>query len=361
MKTIYFHIGTPKTGSTTIQSFLFENHHELREYGLNYPNHTSLIPATGAMTRYANGSLLANTYNKPAEKKKALDIYRKEIAASDADKSVISEEGLFLIPETRFFDELRSDGFELKFIVYLRKSFEYLCSFWSEMCRLHEVERTYIKYPTPLEQFLIEDNLYIEGLKRIHQLGDQYGDDNIIVRPFEPASFKDNDLLNDFLSIFQIPMTDRFKRIHAQNESRRSRKMLDVINLLQVANTPGSFLHDVSKPLTDPKDIDDDYDILLHSVGGHLSAEQSISDELIKDVTAKYSSYESMIAKRFLNKDSLFIHTHPGVYKSNRERYSGLSSEDLTRVNIFVQNKIYTQQPFYHRWLRKLYQKSKGT
>ena len=37
MKTAYIHIGTHKTGSTSIQDFLFKNRTKLRDRGFLYP------------------------------------------------------------------------------------------------------------------------------------------------------------------------------------------------------------------------------------------------------------------------------------------------------------------------------------
>jgi hypothetical protein len=37
-KTIYLHIGIPKTGTTAIQNFFFQKREDLKNYGLLYPN-----------------------------------------------------------------------------------------------------------------------------------------------------------------------------------------------------------------------------------------------------------------------------------------------------------------------------------
>lgn len=350
MKTIYFHIGSPKAGSSTIQKFCVVNSQELGELGLHYPLNSKLF----ARNRLANGYLLASNFMDANTRTKSWDIYKREILQSNNKNVLISEEGLFLNPNLSRFCELNSDGLQFKFIIYIRKSFEYLCSFWSEMCRLHERGRHYIKYPISLERFLIEDERYVKDLEQISQLADLYGDENIIVRPFETTSFTNNDLLADFLSVFSIPMTDSLHRVNAQNTMSRSRKMLDAINLLQVANIPGSFLHEVNNSIIDPKDIDHDYETLMNAIGGSISAQESIGDEVIEAVTKKYSVYESAIAKRFLGKDKLFEDEFPSIYKKKRTNYTGLTAEDLLMINIFAQNKIYTLQPFYRKWLRKL-------
>ena len=49
MKTLYLHIGLPKTGTTSIQKFCMDNKKKLNDMGINYlinvgPDHLGRIP-----------------------------------------------------------------------------------------------------------------------------------------------------------------------------------------------------------------------------------------------------------------------------------------------------------------------------
>ena len=55
LKTIYFHIGTVKTGSTLIQKMLWENRSILKKFDVNY---FDLIPPKLDYPRYANAEFL---------------------------------------------------------------------------------------------------------------------------------------------------------------------------------------------------------------------------------------------------------------------------------------------------------------
>ncbi|MDU0356375.1 hypothetical protein RS130_22995 [Paraglaciecola aquimarina] len=352
MKTLYFHVGTPKTGTTTLQEFCLANNETLEQSGLYYPNTPELLN-----NRSANGFLLVSNQKDRATRAKCWEKYLNSIAKTDAKNILVSEEIFFLMPNIEMFSELKFKGYQVKFIIYLRPSFEYLCSFWSEMCRVHEPYRPYLEYPLPLEQFLLGENRYTKDLQKIITLAELFGNDNIIIRTFEKTSFVGGDLISDFMSIFGLPSTLELKSIDAQNPNNRSRKMLDTINILQTANILGSFLHDISTSMQDPKDVEADFEYLLGTIGGDLNAQESVSDEVIEKVVAKYAIIESAFAEQFLNRKQLFTNNFPSVYQQPRPHYKGLSNEELLKINIFVQNKIYAMRPSYQKLWRKIEKK----
>lgn len=344
MKTIFFHIGTPKTGTTTLQKFLISNQVELEKQGLLYP--TSDFLRRG---RVANGAYLVESGGCKTTLNRTWGKYLQCINSSDADNIVISEEIFFLYSHLDLFKELTTKGIQFKFIIYIRPSFDYLCSFWSEMCRLHEFGMPYVKHPVNLERFLKENERYITDLGRVSELGDLFGDQNIIVRPFEKLSFLNNDLISDFLDIFHVSLNKNMQQVDLQNTNSYSRKMLDCINILQVANSPGSFLHKTFANIQDPKDVDSDYAYLLETIGPSMTVQESINDDLIEEVVKKFSVIESSLSQRFLGKQNLYKNPYPSCYKKQRPVYEGLSNEDLLRINIFVQNKIYSLRPSYQK------------
>jgi hypothetical protein len=347
-KTLYFHIGSPKTGTTSIQQFCQMNTIELEKNGLYYPCSKKL---TG--NRFANGNLLASKRDKI----KALKTYFIEFQKSNSKNILLSEEFFFLIKDLSFLDHIKNEGYEIKIICYLRKSVEFMVSFWAEMCRLHSQERSFIQGPFCLSSYLKDDNSYMNALNSLLKLGDYLGNENIIIRPFEKDSFINNDLITDFLSIFNLALEPIYHQPKNINENKRSRKMLDTINLLQVANFGNSFLRNFSSEGEDPKYAALEYEYLLSSIGGELSALESVNDYLLEFVCEKHYPIESELAQRYLGKSDFFISRYPKIYKTNRNAYMGLSNEDLTRINVFVQNQIYSQQYNRLKWLWKLLDK----
>ncbi|MDY6919701.1 MAG: hypothetical protein SV765_05755 [Pseudomonadota bacterium] len=88
LKTIYFHVGTVKTGSTTIQKMLWKNKDLLKSFGVTYMD---LVPPKLSYHRYANAEFLMDPDVEVSQRE--LEGYLKTL---DTENLVISEEGLWM-------------------------------------------------------------------------------------------------------------------------------------------------------------------------------------------------------------------------------------------------------------------------
>ncbi len=113
MKQVFLHIGTPKTGTTSIQTFLETNRQHLKTLGYLYPkktNHHSLVDCLLDQPRIINYS--RNPWDK-------LD---KEVNRKDLDKIIISSEFFALQNDSivaRVAEKLKN--YDTKVIVYLKR------------------------------------------------------------------------------------------------------------------------------------------------------------------------------------------------------------------------------------------------
>ncbi|ECK1948373.1 hypothetical protein FQV93_06695, partial [Campylobacter lari] len=90
--TAYVHIGTPKTGTTSIQKFLNDNREALKQIGYYYPvtlseNHWELPISLGVLHYSKNSS---NVYVKLA--KERLEELRNEIFKNKCSNYIFSSE-----------------------------------------------------------------------------------------------------------------------------------------------------------------------------------------------------------------------------------------------------------------------------
>ena len=77
MKTLYLHIGTPKTATSSIQKFLKENWDVLQEHGYFFPESLHMYPGVNA--RRNAHFLVGKVQNEKGERdKKKETIYLKE-------------------------------------------------------------------------------------------------------------------------------------------------------------------------------------------------------------------------------------------------------------------------------------------
>lgn len=126
-KTVFLHIGTHKTGTTSIQHFLTHHADELRHAGI-------LMPSAGRH-RYGHHHIAWELRNDDRLERRTGHVQRlfDELRATDLGRSVISSEDfeyLSQYPEILrgFTGSLREIGFEPVFMVFFRERQAYLAS-----------------------------------------------------------------------------------------------------------------------------------------------------------------------------------------------------------------------------------------
>ena len=208
--TIYLHIGTQKTGTTTLQTVGRENRDALAARGLLYPeapgptNHIGLtLFATGGL---GNRDLMRETSLRTAEDvaryQTALPArLRAEIAASGCNKVWLSNEHLSsrvrhkeqLAPLADLLGELAE---EVRVIIYLRHQPEYFLSTYSMMIKAGGSKET----PPPQS----EREYYYNYEKMLNVWADTFGEAAITVRVFERPMMKNGDVVDDLFAIMGI-------------------------------------------------------------------------------------------------------------------------------------------------------------
>lgn len=136
MKRAILHVGTHKTGTTSIQSFLSQNAAMLERYGV-------YVPSSGKHD-LGNGTQTPGHQNIPwgliAGKDSALVEVLDECTRTTAPCIVISSEELELLHDRpqlleRLRDRLTDAGYDVTVIVYFREQAGYLESMYSEMMK----------------------------------------------------------------------------------------------------------------------------------------------------------------------------------------------------------------------------------
>lgn len=200
MVTAYIHIGTHKTGSTSIQYFLFKNRNKLKEQGFLYP--LSGIPKKNLFGQHHLAAaflenLQINTYNPNSGG------WEEVISEADAlpDKKIIISSENFSHPrfdlEQIYKVKDYLSQYTVKIVVYLRRQDNYLISQYRQFIGAN-------KYSDSFQRFISEQKWLIDYYQILKPWQEVFGTKNIIVRVFEPERFK-NDLLDDFLDAIDYP------------------------------------------------------------------------------------------------------------------------------------------------------------
>lgn len=216
MTTIYLHIGTHKTGTTTIQKFLSKNRQNLLSKGVLYPS----SPAS-------HHDLLQN---KGKDKPWGLnfDVWEyllKEMKSEKPDKAVISSENFSRL----YFEDVNKlrdyiSGFNPKIIVYLRRQDDYFTSLYCQAIKTGH-------HWDSVKKHILDNKAYADYYQILEPWKNAFGKENIIVRVYEKEQLSEG-LLNDFLQSINLDTPDLdFKKGHSSNISP-SIKKIKIIRLL---------------------------------------------------------------------------------------------------------------------------------
>ena len=193
---LILHIGSPKTGTTALQSFLNLNEDALREAGVNYMRsartHISHNPLPTAITKNNADELL--------------DAIFAEYAESPGDTHILSSEILFRIIVARklrrsFPEEMRKTT---KVICYLRSQDSYVEVMYKQLLKNGRIA-------ADRGAFLqsIRPRLNYTGI--LDAYAEIFGQANVIARPFAREQLVNRDIVDDFLHLADIEKTDQLQ------------------------------------------------------------------------------------------------------------------------------------------------------
>ena len=144
MKTLYIHIGCPKTATTSIQYFCNENKENLAKHGVYFPVFEQTYPD---INPFRNAHfLIAPQYDKNGkinilEEKRLFRFNMDHIIHmfSKYDNVLLSDEGIWYtahFKKRNLWETLRKESlrnaFKIKIIVYLRRQDALLNAMWNQ-------------------------------------------------------------------------------------------------------------------------------------------------------------------------------------------------------------------------------------
>ena len=195
MQNLYLHIGTAKTGTTSIQQFLLQNRKPLLE------RFNLLTPKTGRDSREGSHHPLAFSFvekqqrnafhntNSPQQYAKSM---QRELKGNHADVLLTSEcFWLSRLGLPQFIKEVFPD-YHVKVVMYARQIDQYVEAAWSQ----------HVKGRIFTDSF----DTFVQGFRYFNYNWPKYwqtelGLDNssVIIAPYESCQFFENTLLDDFV------------------------------------------------------------------------------------------------------------------------------------------------------------------
>jgi hypothetical protein len=223
---LYLHIGTEKTGTTSVQRFFGANRELLARQGILYPdtpgnrNHTKLAAAAQDPTEIGPLRKSLGIRTRESIQKLRAELIaglKDEYASRDFKTVVMSGEHcssrLLEDDEVQWLKDILTPYFDkVHVVVYLRRQDAYLLSIYSTTVKSgatfplrlppdHAIRNRYDYWP------------FLSRWARV------FGRDAIICRKFERSALMNGDVVDDFLGVAGIAAGPQFERPEDINES----------------------------------------------------------------------------------------------------------------------------------------------
>lgn len=300
-RAIYIHIGTGKTGTTALQSFFLINSSKLRRDGVIYPKFGLAGKGHHLLGHLWGGGWMPSSYVKGMDSesawKRILSIYE-----SSSKSVLISTEALgsnvMNHPERAKELKAHLEGAKVKIIVYLRRQDLHFESVYSQRVRggletksFHDAE------PPEFYDYAAFSN----GLAEV------FGEENIIVRPYERSAYLDKSIYEDFMSILGVSVGAGYNVPDKDQNPRLYRSSVEFLRLTNKIDMIWEERHLFNEMI-----------MRLHRKQSNEDVSQSwFSPDERKDFLSKYEHSNAEVARRFLHKSDgvLFIEPveHPEI------------------------------------------------
>lgn len=219
-KTVVFHAGTYKTGTTFLQKTFIENSSALRASGLDY---IEFAPRTN-LGRYTNADFILD---EDFDKSYVID----KIKRSPEDKILISEEDLVERVDVITNDAFRD--FKKVVIIYIRPPVEFIASWAGEFARPYNY---YVTRPKgraeTIGMMAVKDSLPILARKYATVLTGffdalaEFPDIELIIRPYDRTKFINGNILEDFFGSIGID-TNNLRSLIDESKKLRINEAID--------------------------------------------------------------------------------------------------------------------------------------
>ncbi|MCH5266853.1 MAG: hypothetical protein J1E62_00805 [Lachnospiraceae bacterium] len=322
MKTLYLHIGTPKTGTTAIQYFCHTNYDILLQRGLCYPDLGFRFPGIG---QNRNAYFLSHRHYD-AQKNRLYDAEERERESGFAkleklfsryNTVVLSDEHIWNeeeIDETRLKEiqeRVAKMGAVVKVIVYLRRQDQVIESYWAQQVK-EDLQLSFSKY--------IKENKYtyfqLDYQKRLQVFANALGKENVIVRCYEKGQYQgaEHTILSDFLSIFGVESAGNFRNSNTVQNVSLHGIYLEVKRLLNqnpAYQTKQNFIVKWLQKVQESREKT-----------AYIKVNY-FSDKQREEYLARYESGNKYIAKEFLGREDgiLFYDISKGQTKKKKISY----------------------------------------
>lgn len=329
MTTVYLCIGTMKTGTSSLQAFMKNNREALEKQGYCYPkNH---ISGRNILNRNAY-FLIYKPYTdaEPSEEEvRAKGMNQMKELASKYDNIVLSDELIWHYSGRRKYfwhrtkEEFEKIGCQVKVVVYLRRQDELIQSLWSQNVKSGE------RWNMTFEEF-IENKKYryfpLDYYKKLTQIANIMGKENMIVRVYERGQFEEGDLIKDYTKTLGIELNDQFDMLDATTNLSLKGNFVEIrrmVNEVPAYHEMPDFLRKVlTKACAEKDEVDPIEKTSLFKY----------EDQVV--FQNKYNASNAKVAKEFLGREDGVLFRKPVVEQPHYNPNNDKMLEDFIHFTV---------------------------
>lgn len=215
-KTLIFHIGTPKTGTTSIQSFLKSNKYILETHGMCYPDTNKFCKDYGidigtAINNVQNGGFFEHFIPLGIDKINMKQLLQNMdfmkilgyilLQFKQYDKVILSDESMWLRDITELLQYFQEKKIRVKVVVYFRNQIDYIESFWKHDIKMGLFTGHFSEFWEQRKKTNVIYSMYY--YKKLYTIEKVISKQNIMARLYNPNQHKEEDnwLIKDFFNV----------------------------------------------------------------------------------------------------------------------------------------------------------------
>jgi hypothetical protein len=346
-KTLYLHIGSPKTGSTALQYFFAHNQERLRHEGICYPRykrnpsiHNHLYFSNLVVKAGAKRHREASARDRSLARRRIIAYMQKVINEAGSCHSIlISCEEMFFARDPFILADIQVLFTSIRLVVYLRRQDQFIESYYLQYYKMGK-----IREPIHSHKFL-KDDFWLDYHARLESWAAVFGHDCIIVRPFEKSQLRNADLFSDFLfNVFGIERCVDFERPKADRSNPRvDPDAYAIIAFLNSFNLPRKQIRGIIKRVLD----------LPMSPNDQNRQVSLLTPTECQEILNRFDQQNRKIAASYLRQsEGTLFKTPPPDPSTLREPHTGFSDERATRILLWIMIGLKERQ----RWRSRIRQ-----
>ena len=305
---LVLHIGTGKTGTSSIQYFLDQNRDGLADLGHLYPK----SPGTRRHTRLGlyirPDNMLDDTLSWHRQRFSSPTAFRRafrrrlftEMNEAGLSRLLFSDEALYGSPNQalrrlkRFTDRIARN---VRLVVYLRRQDDHMVSRYQQVVKAAEETRTLKERTRQLEMSATYDYH-----ARLHTWARLVEPDEFVVRRFERDAFVDGSLHQDFFDAAGIEArADEMKQVEHVNESLDAEavEFLRILNLLRAEDETTATL------------VPNNHPLVIRLAAASDGPTLTMPTRFLNRFMTKWEESNQAVAREYLGDDSGELFHHP--------------------------------------------------